>query len=242
MNESMLLTSAFVLGLFSAPHCLGMCGGLVSAMGLKDQNKSVWLRLAGVLNYNFGRLFSYAMLGLLAGFLGMTFQHVLPGGGDVLRLMAGGLLVLMGFYIGGWWLALRHLEQAVYGLWTRTQAFFGKVGGRGGNGSKLLGGMLWGCLPCGLVYSALSMAMTQQTPWHGALFMVTFGMGTLPVMTGAGLLSTSFGSWIRKKSVKTGAGVMMICYGIWTVAGVFGMDHSEHHGSGGHHEHAGHSM
>lgn len=229
------------MGLFSAPHCLAMCGGLMSAMGLNSDNNRFWPRLVGVLKVNLGRLFSYGLLGLLAGLLGMTFHQLLPGAGVVLRCMAGGLLMVMGLYIGGWWLGLRHLEQALYGLWTRLQKLCTGVTNhsRGGRDSKMFTGLLWGCLPCGLVYSALSMAMTLPTPWQGGLFMVSFGFGTLPVLMGAGMMSASFAQFIRHKWVKSGAGIALIGFGLWTLVGFFAMDHAEHSGHSGHSAHGG---
>ncbi len=227
MIESMLFPSAFLLGLFSAPHCLGMCGGLVSAIGLNSRDAPFFLRLFNGLKVNLGRLLSYATLGLLAGFLGMAFQQLLPGGGNVLRLVAGVLLVLMGLYISGWWLGLRHLEQAMYRVWQPLQGLLK-------HNNQWLSGILWGCMPCGLVYSALSMAMTQQTPWHGAVFMFSFGLGTLPALIGAGLFATTFAQWIRKQWVRTGAGVALMVYGVWTVVAVFTVSHGDHAAHAGH--------
>jgi sulfite exporter TauE/SafE len=87
------------------------------------------------------------------------------------------------------------------------------------------------------------MAMTQQTPWQGALFMLSFGLGTLPVMVGVGMVSASFGSYLKHKWVRAGAGLALIVFGIWTAVGILTMDHGDHETQGGHHDHhAGHQM
>jgi hypothetical protein len=107
MNDPLVYSAAIMFGLFSAPHCIGMCGGLVSAMGLGINSNRISHRFVAVLKINFGRLFSYSLLGVLVGLLGSAFHTLFPGIDWVLRIIASVLLMMSGLYIAGWWFALR---------------------------------------------------------------------------------------------------------------------------------------
>jgi hypothetical protein len=79
-------------------------------------------------------------------------------------------------------------------------------------------GMLWGWLPCGLVYSALAFAVTAGDAWHGALLMAGFGLGTLPAMLATGLLAQRVTALGRVVASRRLAGAMLIACGVWTFA------------------------
>lgn len=207
-----MFTAAMMMGLLSQPHCLGMCGGLVSAFSMGVKRDNLWDRAGLVLRLNFGRLVSYTILGVIGGSLGAVFHEFVPLAQIGLRVVAGMLLVLCGFYIAGWWLGLSYLESFIGRLWQ-------KLGSLSNLSSKagIITGLTWGCLPCGLVYSALSIAMTQSNALTGGLFMLCFGLGTLPVLIGTGLMSSSITGWLKNGWVRGGCGALMVCYGIWTM-------------------------
>lgn len=218
MVELMVYSAAMMMGLFSAPHCVGMCGGLIAAMSLGIEGQSFSQRLVAVLKYNLGRLFSYSMLGIIVGVLGASFAAVVPQAAWILRLIAAVLVILSGLYISGWWLGLRHLEQGLFTLWSKVKNVLGAR-----RTGLFVAGIGWGCLPCGLVYTALSMAMARHNVLQGGLFMFSFGLGTLPVLVSVGLFSASTGVWLRQTQVKAAAGLALIGYGIWTLYGVFNL-------------------
>jgi len=100
LSDPSLLISAFMLGFLGSAHCLGMCGGLASALGLNAGNKSNRSPFQ-LLAYNIGRIISYCLAGLIVGALGFWLTKQVAAL-SVLRYLAAGMLILMGLYIGQW--------------------------------------------------------------------------------------------------------------------------------------------
>ena len=167
------LISAFVVGLLGGVHCVGMCGGIVGALslGLSSQRQ-----LPLLFAYNFGRIASYTVAGALMGALGFYFSGLLPvqAAQRVLLAFAGVFMVLLGLYLGGWWNLLSRVERLGSVLWRRIEPL-----GRGllpvrSVRQALLLGLLWGWLPCGLVYSALVWTVASGGAVQGAALMLAF--------------------------------------------------------------------
>ena len=172
-----MLWSAFVLGLLGGLHCLAMCGPIVLALPfLSGKNKSLNATI-----YQLGRLLGYGLLGFLVGLIGIGFSWA--GIHQAIAIVVGALLccyaLVIGTPFGGLnknlgWLSLisRKFQQKFIRLFNRFRSK-----------SFVVLGLLNGFLPCGLVYVALSGALLQPHPFDGMLYMVVFGMGTLPVMS-----------------------------------------------------------
>ena len=196
----MMLVSAWLLGVFSTPHCMMMCGGLLMAMtsrhhgnGQAQAKPSAATLAWNVLSLNLGRICSYALLGLIAGIVGFAFVDIIPALVVPMRVLAGVMLIGTGLYIGQWWFGIRHVEGLLSGLWQRLQ---GRL--KGISGSTWLTGLAWGCLPCGLVFTALTMAMSLGNIVDAVTFMVAFGLGTLPVLFFIAMASGQLLSWLRQ--------------------------------------------
>ena len=131
------------------------------------------------------------------------------------------------------------IEKAGFSLWQRLQQAGGQDKGREWLAALTLPrvwllGMLWGWLPCGLVYSSLSWSATAGS-WHGsALLMALFGLGTLPMMLVTGALAMKLRAWLQARQVRAVLGVLVVLFGVWTLVGVMG--HGQGHG--GHAEHS----
>ncbi len=176
-----LIIAAFFMGFFGSPHCLGMCGGLVAAFSLSMKDVSPAKRRALIATYHFGRLTSYAILGLAAGLIGTTVLEPLMKGNSTPRILLGLVLVFVGVTMLGapflsklerlgmrFWQYLSPIRQKVFPLNTFPRA--------------LAAGLLWGYLPCGLVYGALLIAVVAHDPLSGAALMFVFGLGTVPML------------------------------------------------------------
>lgn len=226
------LTAAFLIGLFSSAHCVGMCGGIMGAlvMAIPSQAKSRRWWLLGA--YNIGRIGSYAMIGLLAG--AMASQFVDLGGGTWLRWLAGLLLIAMGLYLADWWRGLTYLETLGRYLWAYIQPLGKRLMPVDSISKALLLGVVWGWLPCGLVYSALAYAMAQGNAGGAGLLMLSFGLGTLPAVLATGALAQQLGGWLRKPQVRWPLGLAIILFGAWTIWGGAGHHHGHDHGSHAH--------
>lgn len=226
-TEPASATVLFLVGLLGAGHCVGMCGGITAALGMAGGGETAPGRIGLVLGYNLGRIGSYACAGLLAGGLGFLGDGYLALG-PLLRGLAALLLILMGLYLGGWWSLLGRLEQIGAGVWRRVQPLGQKLLPVTGPGTALLLGGLWGWLPCGLVYSALAYAASSAHPVDGAILMMSFGLGTLPVMLVGGLFSRNLAATLQKKDLRQLLGIGIIAFGLWTLwAGLIGL-HPSH--------------
>ncbi|MGJ8630965.1 MAG: sulfite exporter TauE/SafE family protein [Glaciecola sp.] len=177
--DSIYIT-ALLIGLAGGVHCVGMCGGIASSL-LFSATPTVG-RYQLLAAYNFGRIFSYSIAGAAVGYSGdMLTQHTFISP-KILLIFSSVLLLLLGFYIGGFTQSLTWLERIggrFFSLIKPLSARFLPLN----NAMKAVPyGMIWGWLPCGLVYSTLAWAMGSGTATNGALVMLCFGLGTLPAL------------------------------------------------------------
>jgi len=180
--------TAFLFGLAGSFHCVGMCGPVMLAIPMDLQTKvSI---LIDSLIFNTGRIFTYGFIGLIFSLLGMSLQGF--NGQQYLSIGAGILMLILYFGVGKnasfsekFWLT-RFLRQN-----------FSKLLQNHSPKSLFLTGLLTGFLPCGLVYAAASGAILSGTPENGILYMMSFGVGTIPLM-----LAVSFSRSLLKDRVK----------------------------------------
>ncbi len=225
------LLPAFLVGFLGAGHCVGMCGGIMSVLSLNTGKEGVAHFLL-LLNYNSGRIASYMCAGVLLGWLGSGVADF-HSGATVLRWMAGGLLITMALYLADWWKGLIYLEKAGSVFWGKIQPLGKGLMPVDSSTKALLLKVLWGWLPCGLVYSALGLAAAQGSMQGGALVMMAFGLGTLPLLLVTGVAAERVHQILRKSGVRLAMAVLVFIAGVWTIWGGLG-----HHG---HHRHGGHS-
>jgi len=219
MNELTLGVTALILGLLGAAHCLGMCGGIMSALAMTNSDKSSLQRFGFILSYNLGRVVSYGVIGYLMGFLGGMISGVSPIIGQLLRSISGVLLILLGCYLAGWLSLIVHIEKVGRLFWSYVQPLalrFMPVQNQ--FGAFIIGG-IWGWLPCGLVYSVLMWATTMGDAWISCWLMICFGLGTMPAMLITGVAADQLKYIIREQVVRNFSGVAVIAFGIWTIPG-----------------------
>ncbi len=212
-----LLVSALILGLLGGGHCLGMCGGLMSALTLAIPAEQRSRRFRLLLAYNLGRILSYATAGLLLGLGGWAVAS--SPAAMALRVIAGVLLITMGLYLAGWWSGLTRIEALGRGLWRHIQPLTRRFMPVTSVPRALVLGALWGWLPCGLVYSTLLWAASQGNAVDSALLMLTFGLGTWPVLLATGMAAERLSAVLRKRGVRMAGGVLVMLFGIWTLPG-----------------------
>lgn len=208
------LFSALLVGLLGGVHCVGMCGGIVAAFSFRADGSKPPFRLH--VGYNIGRVFSYTLFGALAGALGSTLNLLeirpLQLG---LYLLAQAVLVLLGLYLAGWNQWVLVFEKAGGALWSHVQPLFRKLLPVRSLPGALLAGMVWGWLPCGLVYSVLVAALAAGSMTSGAALMLAFGMGTLPNLLGMAFFAQHLQPFMQRQAVRRSAGLMVAGFGIW---------------------------
>jgi sulfite exporter TauE/SafE len=226
------ISGGFLLGLFGGLHCVGMCGGIVSALtGARTGGHSGRRKAAAQLLYNAGRISSYAVAGAIAGGLGLSLLTLL--GADAarwLRILAGAFLVAAGLYLAGWWFGLTRLERLGAHAWRHIAPLSGRLQPLDRAWKQFAAGAVWGWLPCGLVYAALAGASASGGAAEGAAMMAAFGVGTLPALLAAGTASTALQSGVHTRRL---AGGLLVVFGLWTiVAVVLPTGHSHEAGAG----------
>jgi len=230
MIDSTQATTAFLLGLSGAGHCLGMCGGIAAALNLGGVRSS-----AITLAYHAGRITSYTLLGALLGWAAAGVQ--VAAWTIALRYLAGVLLIGMGLYVAQWWHGMAVLEKAGAALWRPVQRLSSRWLPVRHWSQGLALGLCWGLMPCGLIYSSLAWAATAQNAFTSALMMLCFGLGTLPAMLATSLGAARLQVFLRRRELKIAIALLLIVSGAWTLYVT-----AAHSGHGVHssHEHGEH--
>ncbi len=217
MFELSLFVSAFLLGFLSSTHCVGMCGGIMGALTMSIDTKDKKQRFVIIALYNIGRVTSYTLMGSLVGLLG----HFLAthGADTFLRILAAVFLLMMALYVGNWWRGLTYIEAVGGKLWQYISPLAQKLLPVRKKYHAFLLGLLWGWLPCGLVYSALSFAMTQANASLSAMAMFAFGCGTLPAVVALGFMVEPFVKLAKSLKFRQTSAILLILFAIWTLYG-----------------------
>jgi sulfite exporter TauE/SafE len=204
---------AFMTGLLGSGHCLGMCGGLVSAFFMKVGGGRA-APVTSILAYHTARIAVYGAVGLIAALLGAVLVSTgrLGLAQGVLQIVAGAVVILLGFDL----LGLAPIRNA-YGFaplaWLRKQ-FMGATQ-KGPILGALIGGAINGLMPCSMTMAMAVQATTAPSPPEGMLLMLAFGAGTLPSMLSASVLFGKLGPRLRGWLLK-GAALFVIALGIST--------------------------
>lgn len=239
MPTDVTLVSAFLVGLLGSVHCLGMCGGIVGALtlGVKtDIRRSPRSLLPYLIFYNTGRIASYATAGALLGLVGAQWFTPVPSATArfVAAILSGGFMVALGLYLAGWWPGFSLVERAGGKLWRYIEPLGRRLLPVDHPVKAGLLGLVWGWLPCGMVYAVLAWSLTAGSAAHGALLMVAFGIGTLPMLLAMGAAADRLVKFVRLRGVRQGAGMLILLFGLYTLytAGTRPVHESQH--AGGH--------
>lgn len=208
------LMSAFLVGLLGGGHCVGMCGGIVSAVSMHlPQHKT---KLPFLLAYNTGRVLSYTLAGIIAGLVGASsffLQHVLPVQ-HVLYGISSLMLVVLGLYLAGIWHGVIYLESAGKVIWKTLQPYSKHYIPVQNFKQAFILGILWGWLPCGLVYSVLIAAIATGHAINGGLLMLAFGLGTMPTLISMGMAAVKLKSILQNIWVRRVSGFLVLGFGL----------------------------
>lgn len=215
MPDSTFL-ALFLVGLLGGTHCVGMCGGIVGALSMGAPGR--WsMHLA----YNVGRILSYGLAGAIAGAVGaasLGLDSQVPMR-LALYLVANLMLIALGLYLLGVTQALAFTERAGQLLWQRLQPLTRRFLPARTVVQAFPLGMLWGWLPCGLVYSALATALSSGSAVRGGLCMLAFGLGTLPNLLLAGIVLARLNEFVRRPAVRIASGLLVLGFGLYGLLG-----------------------
>jgi uncharacterized protein len=188
------ILSGLALGFLGSLHCIGMCGPI--ALALPSQNKSKLSFYSGRILYNLGRVVTYSIMGLVIGLIGQKIN--LAGYQQIVSIVLGVLIlaiVLLPSRIKNYLIQLKPVQ-----LVTKTlQSSIGVLFRKGSQSSLFSIGVLNGFLPCGFVYVALAGAVAMGNVEKSILFMLLFGIGTIPAMFSASIVTNLLGQNFRKR-------------------------------------------
>lgn len=217
----------FSLGFFGSMHCIGMCGGLVSALSMS--RPAIWW--SGLMAYQAGRVVTYSVMGLAVGLLGIPLQQLGSFGQIqlVLTSLAGLMMVTFGLNLAGW------MPDPFVRLAARVNMGLGfagrikKAAASSAHYSWFGIGLANGLLPCGLVYVALSLGLASGGTWQPSLMMAAFGLGTIPAMMFAPVVVRSLTPGNRGLVMKI-LGILIILFGLFTMVRGTSWMHALHTG------------
>ncbi len=209
-----LVLAAWLTGLAGGSgHCIGMCGGILGALGLgykRGLEGSLLLFCAHA-----GRIAGYALAGALAGFAGAAIVATAfgPDAVRLMRFLAAGLILLIGLKLLLGLPLLAGIEKLGGRAWRRIAPVFRGLLPARSPGRALLVGLFWGWLPCGLVYAQLSVAAASGSALTGAVLMVAFGLGTSVSLSVLSVLLQSLGIARLPRQL---SGALLILFAVWT--------------------------
>lgn len=207
--------AVFLIGLLSGAHCVGMCGGIVGALSMQTQGSTSILRQLPIhLAYNLGRICTYTAAGALLGSIGLLYRNVLPVQ-IALYVLANLMLIALGLYLTGFTALLAPLERMGGRLWRHVQPATARFLPVRNIRQAFPLGLLWGFLPCGLVYSVLAAALVTGSATRGAMLMLAFGLGTLPNLLLAGVLLRRFRDFAQNRKLRFVAGLVVLGFGLY---------------------------
>lgn len=221
--------SALILGLLGSMHCVGMCGGLQTVLNKPQAIRTPLENQHHLIAMNLGRITLYGLAGASFGFLGTALgtQLDVPGWSIVLRQLMALLMIIIGLQLAfRFEKPLAFMEKAGYSLWQHIQPLLNRMGSNTYSHS-FRRGLLWGFLPCGLVYSMLAVATVSGSAHNGLLTMLGFGVGTLPAMLLTGYLLWKFKQILQWSWVRQGSGVFLVFIGLFMLVPTL-MHHGEH--------------
>lgn len=192
-----MLLSALILGLMGSLHCVGMCGPIAFMLPVDRTNN--YKKFGQIFIYHFGRLMAYGLIGLIFGLLGkglsiFGIQQKLSIGIGIIMI----LIVLTPYKTFNKY----NLSKPIYKIISKVKNQLGKELKKKSPDTFLTIGFLNGFLPCGLVYMALFGSIAMGDALQGSLYMMLFGLGTLPLMTAAIYFSNLLKGGMRQKVQK----------------------------------------
>lgn len=206
-QTGMDLGALFLLGIVTSVHCIAMCGGINLSQSLAGgQQKGRAAALLPALQYNAGRVVSYTAIGFIVGLAGTAFTLSVTLQGAI-KVLAGALMILMGLNMLGF---LRGLHRFLPHLPVKLTA---RLAQRRGNSGPFVVGLLNGLMPCGPLQSMQLYALSAGSAAAGALSMLAFSLGTVPLMLGFGALGTLLTRRFAQKVVAAGA-VLVVVLGL----------------------------
>lgn len=208
LNSDFYYFYSFIIGIFGSAHCIGMCGGISIIISSNLPKKNF---IYFVFSYNFGRIISYSIIGFIAGYFGFFLLNFF---GDFFiyffKILSSLSLLLIGLYLIDIFKTFSFVENFGLKIWIKFNFLFKKFLPIKNFFHSFLIGIIWGQIPCGLVYSVLIWSLSYPSYFDSMLIMFFFGLGTLPSMILTGHFHFYLKKTINKKLLRYFFGIFFI--------------------------------
>ena len=203
-----MLFTAIIFGLLSSFHCIGMCGPIAMMLPVDRNNHTK--KVSQLIIYHIGRLIAYGSLGLMFGILGKGF--FLAGMQQQLSITVGILMIIIAV-VPERIFANYNFSKPIYKIISKVKTSLGSQFKNRSYKSFFTIGLLNGYLPCGMVYVALFGALAMSSLEFSILYMLLFGIGTVPMMSMVVLISNLVSIPIRN-TIQKAIPVLAVCIGV----------------------------
>ena len=220
MIDWLVLSAALLSGLLGGVHCAAMCGAIATSLSFGQKADSAWTQWLHALQPNLGRVLGYTVAGAIVGGFGHGLVALAQQTSLIIAMRVGvGLLMVV--------VALRMLDprgrfnplsRPANAVWSRLQPLQRNLLPADTTLKRIGIGLLWGWLPCGLSATLLATAWLQASALNGALTMLAFGLGTLPVMLPLTWSGARLGQRLQRGGLRTAAGILVLLAGLVTIA------------------------
>ena len=184
-----------------------------------------------ITTYNIGRILSYSFAGLVAGAIGtgVLASAGFDQGHAILRAIGVAMMIAIGLYLAGWLPQLAIVEKIGVPVWKKLEPVGRKLLPVASLPKALAYGLIWGWLPCGLVYFVLLWALTAGNAVQGALTMLAFGIGTLPTLLATGFMTSWLTRFARSPTARQVVGLLIVAMAIGSLFIPMGDTPGQHH-------------
>ncbi|NVJ61408.1 MAG: sulfite exporter TauE/SafE family protein [Gammaproteobacteria bacterium] len=217
----------FIMGLSGSLHCIGMCGAIITSFSLNQRGLSFTRSFFNTIAYNLGRILTYVLLGVLIGLLGELGTQL--GLLKFLRILAASIMIVTGLYLLGLFPGFTKIEIAGKYIWRRVQPLTKRLDPNKSYVQGLLTGMIWGLIPCGLVYAAVGVALSLENINSSAIFMLFFGIGTMLPLVLMGIGFTHMAKFLKRPVMRYILAFSLFAIGSYSLYTAIKHQQHEHH-------------
>lgn len=218
MIDEALILSAFLLGFFGGVHCLGMCGGISTALTVSlatDQKQHAKYLLCC---YHVGRITCYILLGILFSLLGFSIKKLIgPIGSIGLHFIASLFVIGVGLSFFGCFKSLALLERGGLSVWQKISPLGRHLLPIDRPIKAVVMGAIWGLIPCGMVYTAIALSMTAHNIENIFLVMLAFSIGTMPMMLAISFSTNKINRHVSTHWQRYIAGISLVLLGTTSI-------------------------
>jgi len=209
------LITGFLLAFAAAGHCIGMCGGLIQGLSIRSEKGINWFKLW---NYQFGRVTTYFLLTLVVSiaFLPLTSKYVIYA-----RTIAAVFLMMLAFHFLGIRVFTQTIEKGFLPLWKRIAPFAQSLLRAQSFAKQYLAGVVWGLIPCGLLYSVVPYAVNLADPSATYTLMLGFAFGTSLTLWMSVLFTHTLRSWLSNQYIMKFNGIVLLLFAMYSLFNLY---------------------